>query len=344
MFEFEGSPFCIGHVDDFQTNKPYKITFLNQDWVLWKNNDGLVSIIDNVCPHAFAPLSNGTICEKRNTIVCPYHRFEFDSQGDHITSKSKSETLYNTAAIEDTTSDPNFQLNAQNVGQKSLPYEILNGFIWTYGYNVASILPIPIFPVSGNQTYHANFVKDINIVNFMENLNDIEHFCGSHYDTFFASKVTIDSVQSDKNVLTYTYSQYKRKVGLSGNLFVKVIQNLTPDVGQGKNTTFVPSANVFEIDIQTGMVYALITWYPSKEGEYTYNIYFYETAKFGIIQEFLLRGYINKFRQKAIEEDINMLNSLYPKWNRKISTPNDKPIFELRNILKELFNYSFKNS
>jgi phenylpropionate dioxygenase-like ring-hydroxylating dioxygenase large terminal subunit len=344
VYKYEGSPFCIGHINDFLANKPYKITFLNQDWVLWKNSADKVTIIDNACPHAFAPLSNGTICEKRNTIVCPYHRFEFDSNGDHITAENKTETLYNTAAIEDSLLDPDYQLHSQNVGQKSLPFEIRSGFIWTYGYNVTSKLPIPEFGVSGHRTFHSTFVKDINITSFMENLNDIEHFCGSHYDTFFTSKVKLNSVEAKKNVLSYTYSQYKRKVGLKGNLFAKVIQNLTPDVAESKNTSFVPFANVFEVNIQTGFVYALITWYPSKVGEHTFNIYFYETKKFGIVLEFLLRGFINKFRQKAIAEDTDMLSSLYPKVERKISTPNDKPIFELRKILKEMFNQSFKDT
>jgi hypothetical protein len=30
-YEFAGVPFCIGHVDFYEANKPYKITFKDKD-------------------------------------------------------------------------------------------------------------------------------------------------------------------------------------------------------------------------------------------------------------------------------------------------------------------------
>ena len=79
---FKDPAFCIGRVDEFEPNKTYKIQYDNHDWVLWKNDQNKISIIDNVCSHRFAPLSDGKVCKARNSVVCPYHNYEFSSDGD----------------------------------------------------------------------------------------------------------------------------------------------------------------------------------------------------------------------------------------------------------------------
>ena len=47
--------------------------------VLFKTGDGKISVVDAVCPHRGANLCKGWV--KGNNIQCPYHGWEFDSDG-----------------------------------------------------------------------------------------------------------------------------------------------------------------------------------------------------------------------------------------------------------------------
>ena len=69
-----GAPWLIAHKSMLTVNKPKMFTICGQDYVLWKNQKGEVSALENICPHLGAKLSNGWICEKTNTIsiMMPY--------------------------------------------------------------------------------------------------------------------------------------------------------------------------------------------------------------------------------------------------------------------------------
>ncbi|WP_019507331.1 Rieske (2Fe-2S) protein [Pleurocapsa sp. PCC 7319] len=77
----KGAPWLIAHRSMLGINRPYKITLNGSDYVIWQNDQGEISALDNICPHLQAPLSNGWICKSRNSIVCPYHALEFDREG-----------------------------------------------------------------------------------------------------------------------------------------------------------------------------------------------------------------------------------------------------------------------
>ncbi|HWU02628.1 MAG TPA: aromatic ring-hydroxylating dioxygenase subunit alpha [Novosphingobium sp.] len=52
---------------------------LDKPWVLFRKQDGSYAMLGNLCPHRFAPLSQGK--RKGDTIACPYHGLEFGSAG-----------------------------------------------------------------------------------------------------------------------------------------------------------------------------------------------------------------------------------------------------------------------
>lgn len=72
--------YVVGTSTDFDINIPKKITVWNKDYVIWKNEEGKYFALDDICPHKGASLSHGTI-ENKN-IVCPYHAYEFNSDGE----------------------------------------------------------------------------------------------------------------------------------------------------------------------------------------------------------------------------------------------------------------------
>lgn len=70
--------YVIAESDKIKSNIPYLIKILNQDIVIWKNNNSL-SALNNYCIHRGAPLSNGYI--SNNSIICPYHNIGFNNKG-----------------------------------------------------------------------------------------------------------------------------------------------------------------------------------------------------------------------------------------------------------------------
>jgi phenylpropionate dioxygenase-like ring-hydroxylating dioxygenase large terminal subunit len=73
--------YCAGFSGDVDAGKLHAITILDQPVVLYRTGAGVVALQDR-CPHRFAPLSRGKLCDE--TIRCGYHGLVFDSTGKCI--------------------------------------------------------------------------------------------------------------------------------------------------------------------------------------------------------------------------------------------------------------------
>lgn len=64
-------------------SKPVGVEILSEKIVLFRNNDGKVVAINDVCPHRGAPLHDGWVTQKDGDacVVCPYHGWAFDQEG-----------------------------------------------------------------------------------------------------------------------------------------------------------------------------------------------------------------------------------------------------------------------
>jgi phenylpropionate dioxygenase-like ring-hydroxylating dioxygenase large terminal subunit len=61
-------------------DKPSHVKRLNQDFVLWRDDQGKVHCLHDVCSHRGARLSKGEI--RNNCVQCPYHGWRFQGSGD----------------------------------------------------------------------------------------------------------------------------------------------------------------------------------------------------------------------------------------------------------------------
>lgn len=52
--------------------------FLEQQYVVWRDNDGEWRVMDDACPHRLAPLSEGRVDRATNTLECAYHGWAFE--------------------------------------------------------------------------------------------------------------------------------------------------------------------------------------------------------------------------------------------------------------------------
>lgn len=71
--------YVIGEKNDIHVNKLYKKTVWNNDYVVWKNNNNDYFAMDNHCSHRGASLANGKLVGAN--VLCPYHGYEFNSNG-----------------------------------------------------------------------------------------------------------------------------------------------------------------------------------------------------------------------------------------------------------------------
>ena len=67
---------------EYTPGEPQKVKILNRNWVVWKDNlENVWSMQEDICPHKFAPLSQGRVEQKTGCIECPYHGWQFDTSG-----------------------------------------------------------------------------------------------------------------------------------------------------------------------------------------------------------------------------------------------------------------------
>ena len=60
-------------------------TWMGEHIVAWCDDDGRVCVAEGYCPHLgadLAPAAGGRVCDGR--LVCPFHRFEFDTEGQCV--------------------------------------------------------------------------------------------------------------------------------------------------------------------------------------------------------------------------------------------------------------------
>mmetsp|Transcript_28498 Transcript_28498/g.41613 ORF Transcript_28498/g.41613 Transcript_28498/m.41613 type:complete len:458 (+) Transcript_28498:166-1539(+) len=91
----------IASVDELDPNRPSPIKFLNQKYVTYQDNNDHWVVMDDVCPHRLAPLSEGRIDRDKNVIQCSYHGWEFGSDGTcscipQVTSDVQEKAIKNT--------------------------------------------------------------------------------------------------------------------------------------------------------------------------------------------------------------------------------------------------------
>lgn len=62
-------------------DKPMPLQALGQRFVLFRDGKGQVHCLSDLCVHRGGPLSEGWLSEDKNSIVCPYHGWEYGGDG-----------------------------------------------------------------------------------------------------------------------------------------------------------------------------------------------------------------------------------------------------------------------
>jgi phenylpropionate dioxygenase-like ring-hydroxylating dioxygenase large terminal subunit len=72
--------YVILESNEVKKGKPVGFTRMGEKIVAWRDGNGKLSVMSDLCPHRGVALSVGEI--KGDCIQCPFHGFEYDTSGD----------------------------------------------------------------------------------------------------------------------------------------------------------------------------------------------------------------------------------------------------------------------
>lgn len=307
-----GAPWLIAHKSMLKVNKPKLFTISGQDYVLWKNDKGEISALENICPHMGAKLSDGWICPDTNTIACPFHALEFDSEGRAILPNEK-------------TSKPL---------AKQLKLFFQGDFIWTYA-NQEPKLTIPdileklstqfrFIGVAGDVTIKAPFIDALEIN------HDVNHAKGTHRELFRIKETQVNEFKANNYFSVSTIKHIREK-----NTLNEYLQNIallfTPNPVEIVLENYFPSFVVVYSDSPLGKLVQVFTIYPQNKNTTRIFIPLFTEKSFGIFNSILEPPTI-KAMEEVIRQDVTMLENLYPRFEPKIRLSHEEPLNWVRQL------------
>jgi len=73
--------YVAGFAEEFTPGRLVARTLLGEPLVLFRTDTGTIAALADRCPHRFAPLSAGRLCDGGRTVECPYHGLRFGADG-----------------------------------------------------------------------------------------------------------------------------------------------------------------------------------------------------------------------------------------------------------------------
>lgn len=92
IFQWTKQWYPVAVVNFLDPSGPHAIQLLGKELVLWRDSDGKWSCFEDCCPHRLAPLSEGRV-ESDGTLLCAYHAWRFDSQGNCVSIPQSKDKL-----------------------------------------------------------------------------------------------------------------------------------------------------------------------------------------------------------------------------------------------------------
>ena len=81
MDYYRNAWYLAAFADELQVGGMLARTLLGEPLVFFRSPDGSIASLFDRCPHRFAPLSAGKLCDGGASVECGYHGLRFDTQG-----------------------------------------------------------------------------------------------------------------------------------------------------------------------------------------------------------------------------------------------------------------------
>jgi nitrite reductase/ring-hydroxylating ferredoxin subunit len=299
-----GAPWLIAHRSMLGINKPYKVTLNGQDYVLWQNDRGEVFALDNVCPHMQSPLSNGWICQERDTITCPFHALEFDGEGRLFREGRR---------------------DSQPITQP-LDLTVVSDCIWTYGH-CEPRSPVPdivrdiaaeydFVGIAGEKTIRSDFLSTW-LIN-----SDLNHQNGTHRELF--QIVQNQMTKFDKDGYWYQVKQESTRANNSlGELFSNPVLLTLPKILKSTVEYFFPSVLILYAESAVGPFAQVVVQYPQYDNQTKIYELIFGKFKFAGMKPLFRRSML-KAINIVVEQDTTAIETRYPQQPTKIKLPNEE--------------------
>ncbi len=153
----------VAEWSDAVTDKPVKVKMLGQHFVLFRDQQGKVNCLSDVCIHRGGSLSGGRTI--RDCVACPYHGWQFNGEGkvEFIPSEGRDFAIPDRARVD------------------AYPTEERYGMIWVFmgDQPESERIPIPPFPEYGDtenyRALHDEWNWKCEAARVVENGIDIAH-------------------------------------------------------------------------------------------------------------------------------------------------------------------------
>lgn len=310
-----GAPWLIAHRSMLGINKPHKVSLNGQDYALWQNRQGEVFALDNVCPHMQAPLSEGWICQERNTIACPFHALEFDAQG----------RLYQSGKV--------------GVQPLASPLELIvkDDCIWTYGGLTAKI-PVPdliekvshglnFLGVAGEKSIQGTFLDNL-LINY-----DYNHQNGTHRD-LFGIKANRIPLFEQEGYWAKVVQELERDDATFDDIRRNPAVLIAPKTYTGTLEYAFPALTTFKTRFLLGEILQVHVLYPETATRTKTFVLVYAKFNRPVFQPLLQRSMLSAVAT-VVEQDTRAIETSYPRQPAKIRLPNEEIMFHAQKLYRE---------
>jgi phenylpropionate dioxygenase-like ring-hydroxylating dioxygenase large terminal subunit len=230
------------------TNKPMQMVCLGQKFVLWRDTNGKVNCLSDLCVHRGGALSGGWLAG--DSIVCPYHGWEYDGEGNCLKIPAHPQRGIPKKARVD-----------------SYPTQERYGLIWAFLGDLPEDQrpPIPDVPELENPNYrkvYGEYWWPVNYERAIENAMDPSHAAyvhGNRFGNLDKPEVADFEVQTTPWQGLAEIALYPPVSGLKGpwkRLLKKTDAAKQKDVyTQTKAGYFLPNMNILHVPLPIGNMY-----------------------------------------------------------------------------------------
>jgi phenylpropionate dioxygenase-like ring-hydroxylating dioxygenase large terminal subunit len=173
--------YAILESNEIKKGKIIGVTRLCEKMVVWRNNEGKLSVMSDKCPHRGVALSTGKVIG--DCIQCPFHGFEYDTSG----------VCTLVPAIGSNAEVP----RALHV--RSYPLREAHGFVYIWwGEPGGELPPVPWFESIGDDMVYTT-IRDHwanHYARAIENQLDVVHLPFIHYNTIGRGNKTLVNLES----------------------------------------------------------------------------------------------------------------------------------------------------
>ena len=121
-FQWSKNWYPVSPLDYLNPSSPNAMELLGKKLVIWQNNQGNWVAMDDICPHKLIELSKGKIDSNAENIVCRYHGWCFDTQGNctKIPALNDSDTAAQTGCLN------------QRAKVNTYPTQVVQDLLWVW--------------------------------------------------------------------------------------------------------------------------------------------------------------------------------------------------------------------